>query len=70
MVDLSRAAIEARLREVSRLAEPLTAATRLGTKIDLGGAAIAARLKEASDLLDLCRQLASAGRLPGRSPRR
>jgi hypothetical protein len=59
--DLSGAAIEARLREASRLAGSLRPDRRLETKIDLRGIAVAARLKEASDLLDLCRALARAG---------
>jgi hypothetical protein len=60
-VDLSAAAIEARLREASRLAGSLRPEARLETKLDLTGAGVAARLKEASDLLDLCRALADAG---------
>jgi len=59
-VDLSGAAIGARLREASSLAGSLRPEARLETKIDLGGKAVAARLKEASDLLDLCRTLARA----------
>ena len=57
-LDLSAAAIEARLRRASDLAGPLKPERRLDTKIDLSGAAVARRLKEASDLLDLCRILA------------
>jgi hypothetical protein len=60
-VDMSPAAIDARLREASRLAGSLRPEDRLETKISLTGAAISARLKEASDLLDLCRVLARAG---------
>jgi hypothetical protein len=60
-IDLSSAAIEARLREVSRLAGSLRAEDRLTTKIDLSGAAIAARLREASELLEVCRALGRAG---------
>jgi hypothetical protein len=59
-VDMSAAAIEARLRVASRLAGSLRPEHRLATKIDLSGAAVAARLKEASDLFDLCRALAEA----------
>lgn len=59
--DMSAAAVAARLREASRLAEPLRPETRLTTKIDLRGPAVAARLREASDLMDLCRALARAG---------
>jgi hypothetical protein len=54
-VEMTAAAIEARLGETSRLAGSLRPEDRLATKIDLSGAAVAARLKEASDLLDLCR---------------
>jgi hypothetical protein len=61
-LDMSPAAIDARLREVSRLAGSLLPEDRLATKIDLSGRGVAARLKEASDLLDLCRALAQAGR--------
>lgn len=57
-LDLSAAAIEARLREVSRLAGSLRPADRLEAKLDMRGGAVAARLREASDLLDLCRKLA------------
>jgi hypothetical protein len=60
-VELSGAAIAARLREVSRLAGSLERERRLDTKIDLSGAGIAARLREASELLELCRALARAG---------
>ena len=58
---MSAAAIDARLREASRLAGSLRPQDRLATKIDLSGPAIARRLKEASDLLELCRALARAG---------
>jgi hypothetical protein len=64
-VDLSAAAIEERLREVSRLAGSLRPEARLETKIDLSGAGVVARLREASDLLDLCRDLARAGASAG-----
>jgi hypothetical protein len=57
-VDMSGPAIEARLREASRLAGSLRPEARLATKLDMSGAAIAARLQEASALLDLCRKLA------------
>jgi hypothetical protein len=59
--DMSAAGIEARLRQVSALAEPLRPELRLVTKIDLSGRGVAARLQEASQLLDLCRALARAG---------
>jgi hypothetical protein len=57
-IDLSAAAIEARLREASQLAGSLRPEDRLETKLDMSGRAVAARLQEASDLLDLCRKLA------------
>lgn len=56
-IALSAAAIDARLREASRLAGSLRPEHRLETKIDLSPAGVAARLKIASDLLDLCRAL-------------
>jgi hypothetical protein len=59
-VSMSPAAIEARLREASRLAGSLEPGRRLDTKIDLSGAGVAARLREASDLLALCRALGQA----------
>lgn len=57
-LDLSGKAIEARLREASRLAGPLNPDARLSTKIDMSGRGVEARLRQASDLLDLCRKLA------------
>ena len=68
---MSSAAIDARLREASRLAGSLRPEHRLDTKIDMSPTAVAARLKEASDLLDVCRELARAGaawRASGRRP--
>jgi glutamate/tyrosine decarboxylase-like PLP-dependent enzyme len=56
-VDMSAEAIDARLREASRLAGALRPEARLETKIDMSGPAVATRLKQASDLLDLCRTL-------------
>ena len=44
-IDLSAAAIEARLREASRLAGSLRPEDRLETKIDMSGCAVAARLQ-------------------------
>jgi hypothetical protein len=61
-VDLSPAAIAARLRLASDLSAPLHPELRLATKIDLSGPAIARRLREASDLRELCRRLAAAGK--------
>lgn len=60
-IDMSPAAVDARLRTASALAGSLRPGRRLETKIDLNGPAIARRLKDASDLLDLCRALARAG---------
>jgi hypothetical protein len=60
-LDLSPGAIEARLREASRLVGSLRPEHRLSTKIDLSAAGVAARLRTASDLLELCRALAQAG---------
>lgn len=56
-------AVDARLREASRLAGSLRPEDRLQTKIDLSGVAVASRLREASELLDLCRAF---GRLDDR----
>jgi hypothetical protein len=61
-VEMTAAAIEARLREASRLAGSLRPEARLETKIDLSSGGVEARLREASDLLDLCRTLARASR--------
>jgi hypothetical protein len=60
-VDLSATAIEARLREASRRAGPLTAESRLSTKVDLSPAGVTARLREAAQLLALCQALGRAG---------
>ena len=57
-VDLSGHAIEARLRETSRLAGSLRPEARLETKLDMSGTAVATRLKTVSDLLELCLSLA------------
>jgi hypothetical protein len=54
-VQLSADAVEARLREASRLAELHFPEDRLSTKIDLSASGVSARIKEASDLLELCR---------------
>jgi len=50
-------AVDARLREASRLAGSLRPEDRLRTKLDLSGPAVASRLREASECLELCRQL-------------
>lgn len=63
-LELSGKAIEARLREASRLASELTPQSRLSAKLDMSGCAIDARLRQVSDLLDLCRKLAR-GTQPG-----
>jgi hypothetical protein len=57
-VDLSAAAIDARLRKASQIAGSLRPERRLDTKLDLSATGVANRLKTASDLLDLCRKLA------------
>lgn len=63
MKDLpSRADVEARLREASRLAGSFRPEDRLTTKVDLSRAGVTARLKEVSDLLETCRALARAGK--------
>jgi hypothetical protein len=68
-VDLSAAAIDARLRKASQLAGSLRPELRLETKLDMSGAGVAARLKTASDLLDLCRTLGRQGRSQATSRR-
>jgi hypothetical protein len=65
MVDMSPEAVEARLREVSRIAGSWRPEARLETKVDMRGPAVTARLKETSDLLDVCRAL-SPGIVPSR----
>jgi len=62
-IDMSPEAIEARLRRASEASFPLTAATRLDSKIDLSGRGVSARLQEASDLLELSRALARGATL-------
>jgi hypothetical protein len=64
-LDLSPAAISARLRRASELAD-LDPALRLEAKLDLSPAGITRRLREASDLLDLCRMLAASEPHSGR----
>ena len=54
---MSAPAVEARLREASRLAGSLRPEDRLETKIDMRAPAVAARLIEASQLLEVCRAL-------------
>jgi hypothetical protein len=59
-VDMSRAAIEARLRAASDLAGSLRPEDRLETKIDLSAQGVEARLRMASDLLEACGALKPA----------
>ena len=59
-VDLSAAAIEARLRAASDMAGSLRPEDRLESKIDLSRAGVEARLRMASDLLEACRTLKQA----------
>ncbi len=56
-VDMSAAAVEARLRAASAMAGSLRPEDRLETKIDLSAQGVEARLRAASDLLELCRAL-------------
>ena len=60
-IELTGEAIEARLREASRLAGSLRPESRLETKLDLTANGVAARLKQASDQLELCRSLRRSG---------
>jgi hypothetical protein len=56
-VDMSAAAIEARLRAASDMAGSLRPEDRLETKIDLSAKGVEARLRMASELLHACRML-------------
>jgi lambda repressor-like predicted transcriptional regulator len=56
-IDMSPAAITARLRCASDLVRDLSPERRLDTKLDMSPAAITARLREAAALLELCRKL-------------
>lgn len=68
-VDMSPAAISARLREVSRLSD-LDRDLRLHGKVDYSPEGISARLREVGELNRLCEQLASPGARPlPRGPR-
>lgn len=62
-VDMSAAAIEARLRELAELSG--RAPRRIA--VDMSGAAIEARLRELSALRELCLRLAAAGEAQGDS---
>jgi hypothetical protein len=59
LLDMSPAAISARLRRSSELAD-LHPARRLEAKLDMSPAGITRRLREASELLDLCRTLGAS----------
>jgi hypothetical protein len=63
-VDLSAAAIEARIRRASELTD-LRPELRLHAKLDLTAEGIARRLRQVSGLLDLCRRLERVGRGEG-----
>lgn len=56
-LDMSKAAITARLRIASALSD-LHPERRLDAKLDMSPSAITKRLREASDLLEVCRKLA------------
>ena len=56
-IDLSAAAVEARLREVSRLRD----ARRRRPDVDMSPRAVERRLRKVSELRDLCRRLAEFG---------
>jgi hypothetical protein len=62
-VDMSPAAVTARLRHVASLSD-LTPERRLDAKLDLSPAGITRRLAEASDLLQLCQTLAASRGAP------
>lgn len=59
-VDMSAAAVTARLQHVSDIAD-LRAERRLHGKIDMTAAGVTARLCEVSELRDLCLALAKGG---------
>jgi hypothetical protein len=63
-VDLSAAAIDARLRKASQLAGSLRPELRMENKLDMSAAGVATRLKTVSELLDLCRALGRKSRHP------
>jgi hypothetical protein len=68
-VNLSAAAIDARLRKASQLAGSLRPERRLETKLDMSASGVATRLRTASELLDLCRALGGKGRRVAPAPR-
>ena len=55
-LDMSPAAVSARLREVGRLSD-LSPATRLDAKLDMSPRGVSSRLREVSELLALCARL-------------
>lgn len=55
-VDMSAAAVSARLRQVSEMSD-LRPERRLDSKIDMSPQGVSRRLREASELLDLCQRL-------------
>ena len=59
-VDMSAAAIEARLRAASDLAGSLRPELRIETKVDLSREGVQTRLRIASELLEACRALKQA----------
>lgn len=66
-VDVSAAAIAARVREVGRVSD-LHPAKRLEPKVGLSAAAIARRIRTVSELRDLCLRLRQRGEAgPGAS---
>ena len=62
-VDMSAAAITARLRHVGTISD-LAPERRLDAKLDMSAAGITRRLAEASDLLQLCQSLAASRSAP------
>jgi hypothetical protein len=59
-VDMSAAAVTARLQYVSDIAD-LRPERRLYGKIDMSAVGVTARLREVSELRDLCLELAKGG---------
>ena len=66
-LDMSPAAISARLRSASALSD-LAPEQRLSAKLDMRPAALTARLREAAALLELCQRLQARDR-PETEPR-
>jgi hypothetical protein len=63
-LDMSPAAVSARLRFVSDLSTDLAPERRLDSKLDMSPAATSARLKECAALLELCQKLQQARPTP------